>query len=301
MMLANRKKWMQAKRKEAIAAYLFTLPAFLILFGFHIMPAFVSLWLSLFEWNGLTDKWFIGIDNFIQAVQDKAFLKSIVNTFLLAAISIPLSLSLATVTAVLLNQKIRGLAMYRTIYFIPVVTMMIAVGVIWKWMYNSDFGLINILLGYAQLPQPNWLTDPAFIMLSIALVAVWSNIGYNVVILLAGLQGISGSYYEAAEIDGASPVHKFFRITLPLLTPSLFFLLVISLISTLQVFDLIFVMTNGNSTLLETARTMVYGIYEQGFINFNMGYASAQAVLLFVIIMIITLIQMRWQKRWVHY
>lgn len=287
--------------QEAVWGFIFILPVVLGLGLFYMAPSAASLFLSFTSWDGLSSPQFIGFDNFTNLMKDAKFTGSMLNTMLYTIGTVPLSVSIATLLAVLLNQKIKGMVFYRTFYFIPVITMPIAVGMVWKWLYNSEFGLINHILGVMNLPQPNWLFDERFALLSIVLVSVWSTIGYNAVILLSGLQGISGSYYEAASLDGAGKMYKFFRITLPLLTPSLFFVLVMSFINSFQVFDLIFIMMDQQTTMLESTRTVVYSIWEDGFKYFNMGYASAQAFILFIVILIITMVQMYIQKRWVHY
>lgn len=287
--------------QEAVWGFFFILPVVLGLGLFYMAPSAASLFLSFTSWDGLSSPQFIGFDNFANLMKDAKFTGSMLNTMLYTIGTVPLSVSIATLLAVLLNQKIKGMVFYRTFYFIPVITMPIAVGMVWKWLYNSEFGLINHILGVMNLPQPNWLFDERFALLSIVLVSVWSTIGYNAVILLSGLQGISGSYYEAASLDGAGKMYKFFRITLPLLTPSLFFVLVMSFINSFQVFDLIFIMMDQQTTMLESTRTVVYSIWEDGFKYFNMGYASAQAFILFIVILIITMVQMYIQKRWVHY
>jgi multiple sugar transport system permease protein len=282
-------------------AYLFIAPLVCGLGIFYMAPAVTSFYLSLTEWDGLTTPHFIGVQNFIDLMQDGTFLRSVWNTVLFTLGAVPCSIALATVIAVLLNQKIKGAVFYRTLFFIPAITMPIAVGMVWKWLYNSDFGMINVVLGFLRLPQPEWIFDERVALLSIIVVQIWMTVGYNIVILLAGLQSISTSYYEAATLDGATDFHKFLHVTLPLLTPSLFFVLVTSLISSLQVFDLIFVMIGDNFALLEPTRTVVYGVWESGFKYFEMGYASAQALILFTVILVLTLFQFYFQKKWVHY
>ncbi|MDF2649305.1 MAG: sugar transporter permease, partial [Paenibacillus sp.] len=187
----------------------------------------------------------------------------------------------------------------RTMYFLPVVTMPAAIAMVWKWLYNSDFGLINYVLGLLSIPGPHWLTDNRTALLSIIIVAIWCSIGSHMIIFLSGLQGISSSYYEAASIDGAGPVTKFMRITIPLLTPTIFFVLVTSLIGAFQVFDFIYMMVGD--IVMESTQSIVFLYYKYGFLKNNKGYASSIAVLLFTIIMIITYIQMKIQKKWVHY
>lgn len=301
MLIKQKHKTSKLTRMEAIWGYLFILPVVLGLGIFYMAPSAASLFLSFTSWDGMTSPNFIGIENFQNLMKDEKFTKSMLNTMLYTFGTVPLSIAFATLLAVLLNQKIKGMVVYRTLFFIPVITMPIAVGMVWRWLYNSEFGLINYVLGTMNLPQPNWLFDEKFALFSIVIVSVWSSIGYNAVILLSGLQGISSSYYEAASLDGAGTLYKFFRITLPLLTPSLFFVLVMSFINSFQVFDLIFIMMDQQTTLLDSTRTVVYSIWEDGFKYFNMGYASAQAFMLFIVILIITMFQMYFQKRWVHY
>ncbi len=291
----------KAKTKEMLWAYAFIAPVVIGLAIFYMAPAIASFYLSLTDWDGLTAPTFIGFDNFINLMSDGTFLRALGNTAVYTFVSVPISIALATLVAVLLNQKIKGIVVYRTLYFLPVVTMPIAVGMVWKWLYNSEFGLINYVLGLLNLPQPGWMFDEWFALLSIIFVAVWMTVGYNAVLLLAGLQGISSTYYEAATLDGASGWRQFLHITLPLLSPSLFFVTVISLIGSLQVFDLVFIMIGDNYALLEPTRTAVYSIWESGFKNFEMGYAAAQALVLFVVILILTIIQFYYQKKWVHY
>jgi multiple sugar transport system permease protein len=286
---------------EALWGYLFIAPVVLGLTIFYIAPAISSFYLAFTQWDGLTAPIFIGLENFIALFKEEVFIQSMINTIIFTVVSVPFSIACATVIAVLLNQKIKGIVIYRTLFFLPVVTMPIAIGMVWRWLYNSEFGLINYFLGMLHLPQPSWLFDESFALFSIILVSVWMSVGYNAVILLAGLQGITSSYYEAADLDGASEFQKFLRITVPLLTPSLFFVLVMSMINSLQVFDLIFVMIGDNASLLDPTRTVVYSVWENGFKFFNMGYASAQALILFIVILIITIIQMVFQKKWVHY
>jgi len=284
--------------KEALAGYLYIAPLVLGLSLFYILPALASLYISLTDWNGFTSMNWIGLDNYVNLFSDDRFVRSLRNTSVYTIIVVPIAISIATVLAVMLNQRIRGVTVYRVIYFLPVVTMPVAM--IWKWLYHSEYGLINQALGVLGLPTPMWLLDQRFTLVSIALVGIWSVFGNYTVILLAGLQSISSTYYEAAELDGAGTIQKFFCVTLPLLTPSLFFVLVISLINTLQVFDLVFMMAR-DSNMIEASRTLVYSVWENAFQFTKMGYASAQAWILFILIMVITIIQMIGQKKWVHY
>ncbi|MFC4776880.1 carbohydrate ABC transporter permease [Paenibacillus sp. GCM10023252] len=305
----GRRSWKPELRKrtsERLWAYVFIAPALFILAAFHLVPALTSVYFAFTEWNGLTAPKFIGLDNYRELAEDKEFIQSIRNTLYFASLAIPISITLAAMLAIALNRKIQGLAVYRTMYFIPVVTMTTAIGMIWKWLLHSEYGPVNQVLGWLGLPEPGWLSDPSYAMLSIIIVSVWSTIGYYAIILLAGLQGISPTYYEAADMDGASKSYQLFRITLPLLTPSLFFVVMIALIHALQMFELVFVMTGGsaselNPVLLGSTRTVVFQVYEEGFTMFHMGYASAQAVVLFLAILLLTLVQFKLQNKWVHY
>ncbi|AXI10456.1 sugar ABC transporter permease [Oceanobacillus zhaokaii] len=287
--------------REAFWAYLFILPTLLGLAVFYMFPAVASFLLSFTRWDGLTAPTYVGLENVITLFQDSSFIRAIVNTLIFTAVSVPLSAAFATVIAIMLNQKIKGMVFYRTLYFLPVVTMPVAVGMVWKWLYNTDYGLINYVLGIFNLPQPSWLFDPNIALFSVILVYVWMTVGNNVILILAGLQGVSKTYYEAAEIDGASKIRQFFSITLPLITPTLFFVFITGMISSLQVFDLIFIMIGDSTALLEPLRTVVYAVYEYGFEYSQMGIASAQAFLLFIAILAITIIQFVFQKKWVHY
>lgn len=287
--------------KEAIYALLFIAPTFIGLFIFYMMPAVASFVLSFSEWDGISTPVFVGLENIRTLLQDPSFRRSIINTIVFTMVSVPLSVVIATLVSIMLNQKIKGMVIYRTLYFLPVVTMPVAVGMVWKWLYNTEYGLINYLLGLFNLPQPSWLFDPNIALFSVILVYVWMTLGNNVILLLAGLQGVSQSYYEAAQIDGASRMRQFFNITLPLITPTLFFVFITSMISSLQMFDLIFIMIGDNNALLEPLRTIVFGVYESGFKYSQMGIASAQAFLLFLAILAITIIQFIFQKKWVHY
>ncbi|WP_054706889.1 sugar ABC transporter permease [Bacillus sp. JCM 19041] len=293
----KKKKW----TKDAWWALLFIGPTFLGLFTFYIGPAIASFALSFTHWDGLTSPTFAGLENLIALFTSPVFMRSLLNTIVFMLVAVPASVAFATLVAVLLNQRIRGMIFYRALYFLPVVTMPIAVGMVWKWLYNTEFGLFNYLLGAVGLPQPEWLFNPSIALLSVIAVYVWMTIGNNVILILAGLQSVDPGYYEAAEIDGASKVRQFFSITLPLITPTLFFVIVTAMISSLQVFDLLFVMIGDTTALVGPLRTIVYGVYESGFMFSQMGYASAQAFILFLLILGITILQFVGQKKWVHY
>jgi multiple sugar transport system permease protein len=289
------------KVNDYVWAYLMILPIVIGLFIFYIIPFFQTFFYSFTNMGafGVYDS--MGLNNFKKVLFDANFFLALKNTFVFTVISVPIGVILSILLAVLLNASIKGLTVYRTIYFLPAVTMPAAVAMVWKWLFNGDYGLINFMLSKIAIKGPAWISDPKIALFSIIMVGVWSKIGYNMVILLAGLQGISKSYYEAAEIDGAGGVGKFFNITLPLLSPTIFFVVVMSLIGAFQVFDYIFMMISTNSVALEATQSVVYLFYRSAFNLQEKGYASAIAIVLFFIIMAITAVQITLQKKWVNY
>lgn len=286
------------KKNNTLWGYFFLAPQLLGILAFSIIPLGFALVLSFMNWDGFGDKTFVGLENFIGQFQNEVFWKALWNTVLYTILYVPVGISLSLLLALALN-KIKGKGFYRVFYFMPVVTSSVSVGVIWMWILNGDFGILNQFLANFGINGPQWLTDTSVVMISIAILSIWWQVGYNMVIFLAGLQGVSSSYYEAAEIDGASKWQQFKNITLPLISPTTFFVSIMSIISSFQVFDQAFVMTNGGPA--KASYTLVYHIYETAFINFRMGESSAAAMILFVIILIFTLIQFKVSKRWVHY
>ncbi|OPH57704.1 sugar ABC transporter permease [Paenibacillus ferrarius] len=287
------------RRSDWMWAYIMITPLMLGLLIFYIWPVFQTFYFSFTDWGAFGKYTWSGLSNYKQLFTDKDLLYAFRNTSIYIITAVPIGIILSIVLAVLLNQKVKGLSIYRTLYFLPVVTMPAAVAMVWKWLYNSDFGLINYVLGRLSITGPHWLTDNRTALLSIIIVAIWSAIGSHMIIFLSGLQGISVSYYEAADIDGAGAYTKFIKITLPLLTPTIFFVMVTSLIGAFQVFDFIYMMVGD--IVMESTQSVVFLYYKYGFLKNSKGYASSIAVLLFVIIMIITYIQMKIQKKWVHY
>jgi multiple sugar transport system permease protein len=281
--------------------YAMIAPTVLGLLIFSIWPVFQTLFFSFTTWGAFGNYEWSGLDNYKKMMTDRMFWMALKNTFVYTCVTIPFAIALSIIAAVLLNQKIRGVTVYRTLYFLPVVTMPAAVAMVWKWLYNADYGLINYLISLFGIKGPSWLTDPKIAIYSMVLVAVWAAIGHNMVILLSGLQGIPDSYYEAAAIDGAGPFKNFMLITLPLLTPTIFFVTVISLIGAFQVFDLVFMMIGPDSVVIEQTQSVVFLFYKNAFMLNNKGYAAGIAMFLFVIILLVTIIQMKLQKRWVHY
>lgn len=276
----------------------FIAPQLIGMIIFSIFPLGSAFVLSFMEWDGFGSREFVGFTNYITQLTHPYFFTALKNTIYYSLLVIPLGITLALLVALALN-KVRGKEIYRIFFFMPVVTSSVSIGVIWMWVLNGDFGLLNQLLGYVGIEGPNWLTDRRFVIPSIAGLSIWWGLGFNMVIFLAGLQGISRSYYEAAEIDGANAFQKFRTITLPLLSPTTFFCTIMTVISSFQVFDQAFVMTQGGPA--KASYTLVYHVYDLAFDRFTFGMSAAAAVILFGIILIFTLFQFKMQKRWVHY
>ncbi|HSA06958.1 MAG TPA: sugar ABC transporter permease [Candidatus Gastranaerophilales bacterium] len=276
-------------------AVLFILPAFLGVFIFIIIPVFMSFGLGFVKWNLISPPQFIGLKNYIELFSDEIFYKVLWNTFYYAFITAVFSILIPLVLAYALDRKLKGAAFFKAAYFLPYVTPMIVIAIVWTWMFDPNYGILNWLLGIGD--SVKWLYDEKFAMPALIIVSIWKNIGYNMIIFLAGLQAIPESVNEACELDGATGFRRFFLVTLPLLTPTLFFVSIMTVISSFQVFDLIFLMTEGgpqNSTMI-----MVYWLFKQAFEYFNIGKASAIAYVLFVIILLLTLIQWKTRKKWV--
>jgi multiple sugar transport system permease protein len=286
-------------RREALWGYAMIAPLVIGLAVFFYLGLGASLYLSFTEWDVLTAPKFVGLDNYVRFFENPLYLKTLWNTLRFAIMLVPLGMIASLGMALALNQNIRLRGIYRVVFFLPVLTMPVAIAVVWKWIYAPDFGLLNQALALFGGPRVKWLSDVNTAMFSLVLMSIWMGSGYGMVIYLAGLQNISRSYYEAAQVDGASSFQQFWNITLPLLTPTIFFSLVTSTISAFQVFDIVYVMTKGGP--MDSTRTMVYTIYDDGFRFFRMGGASATAWVLFAIILLITVVQLWGQRRWVHY
>ena len=286
-------------RQEELIAYAFILPSLLGFIVFLVVPMIASLGISFYDWELLTPPQFVGFKNFVTLSTDRIFRQVVVNTLYYTFGLVPLNLVVSLGLAVWLNTRLRGLTLYRMAFFLPVVTVTVAVALIWRWMYEPRAGIIDVALRAVGLPGPSWLGDAHWAMPAIILMSVWKGFGYNMVLFLAGLQGIPVSIYEAAMIDGANAWQRFWRITLPLLSPVIFLAVVLTVISSFQVFDQALVMTNGGPA--NATNTIVLYIYQNGFQFFRMGYASAIAWALFVAIFIFTLFQMRLQGRWVQF
>lgn len=297
-----KKKMTNRERSEILWGWLFIFPTMAGLMILNIIPIFQTIYQSFFKTGSFgRGNIFVGLENYKRLFADTAVWQALLNTLKYAIVEVPFSIIIAIVLAVMLNQKMRGRSVYRMIYFMPMVCAPAAVAMVWKWLYNSEFGLLNHLLEAIGLPKVNWVSDPKIAFISLAIVGIWSVIGYNMVLFLAGLQEIPKDYYEAAEIDGANAVTQFFKITLPLISPTMFFVVITRVIASLQVFDSIFMMIGKNNPALPKTQSLVYLFYRYAFVENNKGYGSAIIVLLLCIIMLITVFQMKAQKKWVYY
>lgn len=280
-------------------SYLFIAPAVLLFFIFVLIPVITSFFLSFTKYNILTPPQWVGLDNYRQIFfHDERFWKALRNTAFYVLGVVPAGISISLLLAVAIDQKIRFKNFYKAIFFMPVVTSVIAVSVIWKWLFAGEkYGLINHWLINLGINPVDWLMNPAWTLPAIMIMSIWAGLGYNMIILLAGLQTIPNSFYEAAEIDGANTWYKFWHITLPLLRPTLLFVVIMSMINSFQLFEQVYIMASGTGEgvggVLDSALSLVAYLYEKGFQRFEMGYASAIAYILFAIILIVTLFNMK--------
>lgn len=279
---------------ERFAGWVFILPALLGTLIFIVIPVICSFGLSFTKWDLLNPIRFVGLDNYKEIFSEALFFKIFWNTVVFAISTSVLGVIIPLVLACILNSKIRGSEFYKTAYFLPFITPMIVIGVVWEWIFDPNIGLLNHILHL----HINWLYDTHFAMPALIIVSVWKLIGYNMVIFLSSLSGISQSMFEAAKIDGATPFQTFKNVTIPLLSPSIFFVVIITAISSFQVFDLIYLMTQGGP--LDSTNVLVYAIYKNAFEYFNVGKASAIAYVLFFIILILTLVQWSLRKKLVY-
>ncbi|WP_274651076.1 carbohydrate ABC transporter permease [Paenibacillus humicola] len=290
---------MQKKGVNTFWGYLFIFPQLAGLLVFALLPLVMAVVLAFMKWDGFGAKVFVGFANFAYTFKDPDFLIALKNTTFYTVMVVPGTIIFGILIAVGLN-KVRGKMLYRIFYYMPSITSSVAVAVVFLWIFNSDFGLINVYLKqWFHIQGPKWLTDTHIVLPSIALLSIWWGVGGNMILFLAGLQGISASYYEAAQIDGASKLQQFRHITIPLLTPTTFFATIVSIIGSFQVFDQSFIMTGGGPS--KASYTLVYHIYQRAFVDFTFGRSAAGAIVLFVIILLLTAIQLRMGRRWVHY
>jgi multiple sugar transport system permease protein len=308
-------------QKSNFSPYLYVLPAALILIAFRLVPILLSFIISFFRWSIRGPEEFIGLQNYTQLLHDPEFWQSLTNTFYLVIFVVPITLILSLLFAVLLNRTLKFTGIFRTSYFIPTVTSLVAISIVWKLIFGPHNGLMNHILGFFGIHGLGWLSEssgiftllfnalgikiPAFLggpslaLFAIIIVCIWRSLGYNTIIYLAGLQNIPEVYYEAAEIDGASKIKQFFKITIPLISPTTYYVLIMTTITTFQVFSQVYLMTGPPiGGPLGTTKVIVYYIFDKGFGETqNLSYASAIALVLFIIIISLTMFQKRLEKK----
>ncbi|MCK4260153.1 MAG: sugar ABC transporter permease [Halanaerobiales bacterium] len=287
------------KIKKCFWGYFFIAPAMIGFFLFMAWPMLNGIIMS-FKKVGLrgTGEW-IGLKNYMALVNDVHFIKAIINTGYYTVGIILIGVPLALLLAIILNQKLKGISFYRLVYYMPVITMMIAVSVVWKGLLSTNNGLINYIIGLAGISKIPWLTDPKWAMPALILMSIWKGTGFNMIVFLGALQNIPKTYYEASTIDGANAFQRFKNITLPLLSPAILFVVITTTIHSFQIFEQAYILTQGGPQ--EATTTIVYYIYQNTFEWFKPGYACAQATILFVMLLIITALQFWFQRKWVHY
>lgn len=304
--LIKRKKRSKQEKKFARLGLLFALPWLTGFLLFSIYPIIKSFYYSLTDYNFFQDPVFIGLKNYADLFKDPKFYLSLKNTFYIAAVGVPLRLMYSLAMAMLLNMKVKGQSVYRTVYYMPSIVPIVASSVLWLWILNPRYGLLNNILGFFNLPKPGWTVDPRYTKISLIMMDTWRS-GGTVLIYLAALQGIPRSIYEAAEIDGANAWAKFRKITLPSISPATLFQLIMGLIGAFQYFTQAFIFTSGSSNYQVSGgpenSLLFYSLYlyQNGFSFLKMGYASAMAWILFIIILAISIAVMRTSTAWVHY
>ena len=286
-----------AARREQNWGWFMVAPTIIGLLILNVWPFIQTLYASFCEHLGFGHYKFIGFENYANMLQDADFWKATWNTVYFCILTVPVGLFLSLLVAILLNAKIKGKSFFRSVFFLPMICAPAAVTMVWRWIFNSEYGILNQLLG----THISWITDSKVVMIACAIVAIWSAIGYDAVLLLAGLQNISKSYYEAASIDGAGKVTQFFRITLPMVSPTLFVVLIMRLMASMKVYDLIYMMVEDTNPALTSVQSLMYLFYRESFVAGSRGYGSAIVIWTVLLIGIVTVIQFVGQKKWVNY
>lgn len=286
-----------AARREEQWGWLMVAPTIIGLVVLNLWPFAQTIYTSFCEHLGFGQYQFVGFDNYVRMFQNAEFWKATWNTILFCILTVPVGLFLSLLVAMLLNAKIRFKGGFRTIFFLPLVCAPAAVTMVWRWIFNGEYGILNQLLGTGI----GWITDPKFVMLSCAIVAIWSNIGYDAVLLLAGLQTIPRTLYEANSIDGAGKVRQFFTITLPMVSPTLFVVMIMRLMSAVKVYDLIYMMVEETNPAVTNVQSLMYLFYRSSFVAGERGYGSAIVIWTVLLIGLITVVQFLGQKKWVNY
>lgn len=286
--------------KKSIWAYVFLSPVLIGMTIFSIVPIFYSFGMSTYEWIGFRPPEFIGFDNYLQAFGDKELFRTIVNTFRMAILILPASIMLSLLIAVGINHLKRGKSFFRVIYYLPVVTMPAAIALVWKVLYDYKYGILNYLVEFMGFDKIQWLGNPDVSWIAITILVTWSSLGVQILILTAALQSVPEQLYEAAEVDGATKFRRFLSITVPMLSPTLFFLVISGFITLFQLFDIIFIMI-GRGLGLSSTKTIVYYFYDTAFVVQDKGYGATIAVVIFFTILAFTGIQFILQKKWVYH
>lgn len=291
------KKLSNAAKREQNWGYLMVAPTIIGLIVLNVWPFIQTIYASFCEHLGFGHYKFIGLGNYISMFQNRDFWRATGNTLLFCILTVPVGIFLALMVAILLNARVKFKGGFRTIFFLPMVCAPAAITMVWRWIFNSEYGILNQILG----TRIAWVTDAHVALLSCAIVAIWSAIGYDAVLLLSGLQNISKSYYEAASIDGASKVTQFIKITLPMISPTLFVTMIMRLMTSLKVYDLIYMMVEETNPALTSVQSLIYLFYRESFVAGSRGSGSAIAVWTVLIIGVVTIIQFIGQKKWVNY
>ncbi|MBE6011118.1 MAG: sugar ABC transporter permease [Lachnospiraceae bacterium] len=291
---------MKPSKKEALKGYLCILPALVILGVFQIYPIFKAMVMSFYtKYNYMKDEVYaVGLGNFSDILKDPDFWTALKNTSLFVLGVVPATLIISLFIAVLLNRKIKFKGIFQSIYFIPFITSSVAVASVWKWIFDSKFGLLNYILSFFRIDPIKWLIDPKWAMASLIIFSIWKNLGYNIIILLAGLSNIDGTYYRAAKVDGASRWHILTKVTIPLLMPTLTYVSIMSLIGSFKVFDEVYILFERGAGPAKSCLTLVFYIYDKFATKYAYGIASAATMVLFAIVLAITLLQLRLSKKY---
>mgnify|MGYP005764353133 CR=1 FL=1 len=284
-------------KSESRWGYLMVAPTVIGLLVLNIYPFLDTIKLSFSKTRPFGPYEARGLENYIEMSASPEFWRANLNTIYFCILTVPLGIFLALVVAVMLNAKIKGRTFFRAVFFLPMVEAPAAVAMVWKWMFNTEYGIINTLLAH----KINWITDPNIVMVACAIVAVWSAIGYDAVLLLSGLQNISKSYYEAASLDGATKLQQFFHITLPMVSPTLFVVLIMRLMSSIKVYDLIYMLVEESNPALNNAQSLMYLFYRESFVTGNRGLGSSVVIWTVALIGLVTVVQFWGQKKWVNY
>jgi len=293
VLIQMRKEW---------TAYLFLAPSLIMFAIFTLFAVGFAFYISFRKWNILEpQKTFVGFDNYVRLAGDEKFHQALLVTILFTVLGVPLTMATGLSIALLLNTQIRARGIFRTLYYIPVITPLVVSSIIWKWVYQGDYGLLNYYLLELGLIKERllWLADPDLAMPALVIMGIWSGAGSHMVIYLAGLQSIPAEFYDAAKVDGANPLQRLFHVTIPLLGPTTFFLFITSVIGAFQIFTQIYVMTSGGP--LRRTTTIGFYLYQKAFRHFDMGYATAMAYALFALIFVFTLFQFRFTRRDIEY